>query len=421
MSKFHRIAGAVVASSLAGMVMLAPVAHADTATPSNPVAPIVQTAETFLGAASANGLDLTLDGQTVTIGAGLSKLTSQLLTSAAGTAVMSVLGTTQSSAQLSGNKDASVVDGPHCNPVIPLVVLQINNACTSSATTMTNGLGRATTINSVDSINLTLNSLLSAVPLGQQLTQTLQNVVNQLNLPVQLNPVTDTVGKVLNDVLNTPTAQLSIGSSISDVVTQADKIVSTGVAKGGELDILPAPKALDGALQPLISVIIGSSTATATYDRTSGKSTSSVDPALVTVKVAATPLTPAIVIPVTLGQTQTIQLPAGLGSITIQVADGSTFHNADGTVGSIANAVKLAVTLLNQPVINLAVAGAQASVAGAPAVMAPPATVNVTAPEAAPPAPTSLPHTGGSPWIPIAGGFVLVAFFATRRVLATAH
>jgi hypothetical protein len=418
MFKVQRIAGAVMASSLAAVVMLQPAAHAATAAPT---APVVQTAESFLGAASANGLDLTLDGQTVTIGAGLSKLTSQLLTSAAGTAIMSLLGTTKSNAQLSGGQDASVVDGPHCNPVIPLVVLQINNACTSSASTMTNGVGRATTLNSVDSIDLTLNSLLAAVPLGQQLTTTLQTVVNQLNLPVQLNAVTDTVGKVLSDVLNTPTARLTIGNSISDVISQPGKIISTGVAKGGELDILPAPKALNGALAPLVSVVIGSSTATATYDRLTGKATSSVDPALVTVKIAATPLTPAIDIPVTIGQTQTIQLPAGLGSITLEVAGGTTTHNPDGSVSSVANAVKLAVTLLNQPLINLAVAGAQASVAGAPAVLAPPpATVTVSAPAALPP-PTSLPHTGGSPWIPMAGASVLVAFFIARRALATAR
>jgi hypothetical protein len=413
MNRLRRFGGAVVASSLAAVFTLAPSAHAGT------TAPVVQTPELFQGAATANGLDLALNGQTATIGAGLAHLTSQLLSSADGTAIMSLLGATKSSATVSGSPNGSMSDGPHCSPVINLVVLAINNACTASASTMSNGLGHATTINSVDSIQLTLNSVLQSIPLGQQLTTTLQNIVNQLPSsvgPVQLDPVKSTLGGVLTDVLKTPTASLALGQSISDVVSSATKVVSTAVAKGGELDILPAPAALNGAVQPLVAVIIGSSTATAVYDRLAGKSTSSVDPALVTVKLAATPLTPALTIPVNIGQTQTIALPAGLGSLTLTVAAGNTFTKPDGTVGSVANAVKVALTLLNQPVINLAVAGAQATVAGAPAVMAPAPPAQVAAPAAAPPV---LPHTGGTPWIPVAGGLVLAAFFVARRTLAS--
>jgi hypothetical protein len=408
-----RLGGALVAGSLAAVFALSPVAHAAT--------PVVQTPEVFQGAASATGLDLSLTGQTATIGAGLAQLTSQLLSSAAGTAIMSVLGSTQSSAKIAGASNGSVTDGPRCNPVIPLVVLTIKNACTASASTMNHGLGHASTINSVEGIDLTLNSLLQSTPLGNQLASTLQGVINQLAAVVgqaapQLSPVTDTVGNVLNNVLKTPTASLKLGQSISDVVTTADRVTSTGAANGGELDILPAPVALGGAVQPLVAVIIGSSKASAVYNRLTGKATPSVDPALVTVKLAATPLTPALTIPVTVGQTQTIALPAGLGSLSLTVAGGSTFTKPDGTVGATANAVKLGLTLLNQPLINLAIAGAQATVAGAPAVMAPPA--QVAAPQSAPPA---LPHTGGTPWVPLAGGAVLIAFLVTRRVLAGAH
>src|SRR5579864_2419409 len=201
MRSLRRVGGALVASSLAGVFTLAPSAHAVTA------APVVQTPELFQGSSSAFGLDLALNGQTATIGTGLAQLTSQLLSSADGTAIMSLLGTTKSSAKVSGSPNGSSTDGPHCSPVINLVVLAINNACTASASTMSNGLGHATTVNSVDSIQLTLNSVLQAVPLGQQLTTTLQNIVNQLPSsvgPVQLDPVKSTVGGVLSDVLKTP-------------------------------------------------------------------------------------------------------------------------------------------------------------------------------------------------------------------------
>ncbi|HWW52417.1 MAG TPA: hypothetical protein VNY84_01515, partial [Acidimicrobiales bacterium] len=133
MNRLRRFGGAVVASSLAAVFTLAPSAHAGT------TAPVVQTPELFQGAATANGLDLALNGQTATIGAGLAHLTSQLLSSADGTAIMSLLGATKSSATVSGSPNGSMSDGPHCSPVINLVVLAINNACTASASTMNNG------------------------------------------------------------------------------------------------------------------------------------------------------------------------------------------------------------------------------------------------------------------------------------------
>jgi hypothetical protein len=388
-------------------------AHADS---------VVSRPEAFAGSAAATALDLSLNGQQITVGQGVSKVTSALLSAANGTAINSLLGSATSSASVSST-NGSIVDGPKCASVTNLVVLTINNACTTSTSTVVNGLAHAVTSNTVDAIPINLNTVLSALPLGQvsdTLTSTLQGVVNLLPAPLQttLDPVKNTVGGVLNDVLHTPTASLTIGESGTSVESSATQVVSTGIAHGGELDILPAPAALNGALQPLVSVIVGSSSATASYDRLTGKATPSFDPALVTVKLGATPLTPAVTIPVKVGTTQTIQLPAGLGSITLQVADGDTFTRPDGTVGSEANAVKLAVTLLNQPVINLAIAGAQATVAGAPAVVAPaPAPTPAVA---VPAAPVSLPRTGGTPWIPMAGGLGLAAFLITRRLMVAA-
>ena len=414
MNAIRRMSAAALAAGVTVALGASTAGAATVAVPGTP--------EVFLGSASASGLALDLVGQTLTVGAGQAKVTSQLLSSASGTAVMSVLGSTTSQAQLSGTANGAITDGPRCNPQISLQgVLVLNNACTTSSSTMSSGLGHALTHATVDGADLNVNTLLSSTPLGQvsqTLTQTLQTVVNQLPTPVQLDPVKNTVGGVLNDVLKTQTAHLTIGDSLSEVTGTAGQIVSTASAKGGELDILPAPTALNGAIGPLASVIIGSSSATATYNRSTGKSVASFDPALITVKLGATPATPAVSIPVTVGQTQTIALPAGLGSLTLQVADGSTFHNPDGTVGAVANAVKVALQLLNQPVINLSIAGAQATVAGAPPVAAVPAPPTPAGPIVQPSQP--LPHTGGFPWMPLAGGGILAAFLVTRRLRITA-
>lgn len=366
--------------------------------------------EVFQGTASATALDLALNGQTVTLGQGVANLSSQPLVSAAGNAILSVLGATKSDAKLVA--PGALTDGPRCNPKIPLVIAEIDNACTTASVSLASGLGSALTHDTVDAVNLNLNSVLSSVPLNDVLTQTLQPVVNALGLQTQLKPVTDTVGEVLQNVLKTQTASLTIGDSNSSVVSTNGAVVSSASANGVTLKVLPLGATLGNAIQPLATITVGKSLATASYDRQTGKAVSSFDPALATIDVAATPLTPALHIPVTVGQTQTITLPAGLGSVFIQVADGSTFTRPDGTVGATANAVKLAVQLLNQPLINLAIAGAEATVAGAPAV---PASLT---PSPAKISPQILPHTGGYPWMPLAGGFVLVGFLVTRRMMA---
>jgi len=401
---------------LAAVITGAAVAGAIAASPAGAVSAPRQ--EVYAGRANAVALDLQVLSQKVTLGQTAAKLTSQLVASADGTAILSLLGSTTSSASVSG-ANASKSDGPRCNPTISLVVVLIKNACTVSTAAFANALGHASTRGTVDDVSVNLNSVLSSIPLGTTLKTVLQPIVNDLGAitgqKTTLDAVGNTVGGVLQDVLSTPTAHLVLGDATSDVVSTPSALTATAVARGGQLDILPAPAALNGAVQPLASVIIGSSKATATFDRLTGKvAKPTFDPALLTVKLAATPLTPATTIPVQVGTTTTITLPAGLGSIFIQVADGNTFTNPDGSVGAEANAVRLDVNLLGQPLLHLALAGAKAQVAG----LAPsPAAPLVNTPVAAP----ALPRTGGTPWIPLAGGFVLVSFLVTRRVLHTAR
>jgi hypothetical protein len=405
----RRLAAAAAVSSIAIAFTAASPAGAASA-PGTP--------EVFQGAASASALDLSLLGQAISIGHGQVTLNSSPLVSVKGIANLTPLGSTTSAVSLS--KVGAAADGPKCDPSISVAGLSIANACTTASSTIGAagdmvGQSHAT----VDGIDLSLPTTLGTLQLGQignQVQTVLQNTLTQvdqlLGQPVQQLTSSLPINQVVSDLLHTKTLTISVGDSNSQVVKNGASVTSTAAANGLTLKVLPAPTALNGALAPLATVTVGKASATATYDRATGKAVSSFDPALVTVDVGPIPgLLTAQHISIPVGTTQTITLP-GLGSITLQVADGSTFTNPDGTVGAVANAVKVSVELLNQPLLNLAIAGAEATVAGARAVPA------ALTPSPAKITPQVLPHTGGYPWMPLAGGFVLVGFLVTRRMMA---
>jgi hypothetical protein len=153
-------------------------------------------------------------------------------------------------------------------------------------------------------------------------------------------------------------------------------------------------------VNPLISLTLGSATATATYDRTTGKASGTFDPALLTVtlNIPGTPPQTTKVVP---GQSVDLP-PAGSGApvlLSIKVGDGKTTTNPDGSVSSVADGVSVAVLPGQAPggadVLDLQLAHADASAGGALAT--------VTAATH----PPTLPFTGEHPWIPYAGlGFL---------------
>jgi hypothetical protein len=101
----------------------------------------------------------------------------------------------------------------------------------------------------------------------------------------------------------------------------------------------------------------------------------------------------------------------------IAIASGRTVTNADGTVGAVADAVKIhALKNIGTLVpalaggIKLELAHAEANVGGAPAQVL-----------ALPDLPRELPRTGSTPWIAVAGIGALGMAVITRRVLVRSH
>jgi hypothetical protein len=179
------------------------------------------------------------------------------------------------------------------------------------------------------------------------------------------------------------------------------------------------------------------------YDRVAGTSKPSFDPAIVTIRVN-TPTTDALsgkvlnidlreikitpdlsVLPTTVAAavvTKCADAPnefcvlAGTPLETrIAVASGRTITNADGSVGAVADAVKVhalknigaTVAQLNGGLL-LELAHAEAGVGGRPAEL-----VTVAVPDL----PRELPRTGGTPWMPMIGVVGLALAVLTRRVV----
>lgn len=304
----------------------------------------------------------------------------------------------------------------------------------------------------------TVDSVLASLPVGITVTDTLDTVLGtaspilqQVNdaLPVDL-ALNDTVNELVTALLNVKTLDVKLGASKSEVTVDGDTVTSVATSEAGQIDILPlgAPSVLPSGiveLKPVVSIIIGSAKATAVYNRSTGVSTPSFDPAIVTVKIN-TPTTDALsdllgvvdtrsivvapdlsVIPAIAGlaapcadaPNEMCVLPGTPLETRIALASGRTFTNADGSVGAVADAVKIHAlknigTLVSalEGGIKLELAHAEAGVGGKPAEL-----VTLTVPDL----PRELPRTGGTPWIPIAAVAALTAAIAGRKVLRRSH
>ncbi len=197
---------------------------------------------------------------------------------------------------------------------------------------------------------------------------------------------------------------LTVGDSSGKVVTDANRVTATGTAAGATVNLLNIPPPAAGVTGqvcsgPIAKVTVGDSRATAVYNRGSTESTSSVDPALVTVDLCLITTNPD---PIRLAVGQSFTVPGT--DITVTAASGRTFR---GSAGAEANAAS--VTGLGGQ-LALRIAGAFAIVdGGRPA--APPAEVSPVG---------DLPRTGSDmpPWTPVAGfGILAVAALSGRMLL----
>lgn len=404
MARMHRLAAAAGALTLASAFVSGPVAAA--------------TPESFVGSAAGRALDLKILGQGATIGVTTAKVTSAKTAVAEGTGLALLPGSTQR-AEVAA--EGTITKPEACALGLPLVnILNIGLACGSASASVTGGNPAASANGKVAGVDLSLNSALGLLGLDSLLTGTVATVESTLcgttgvvtSLPLVgglLCPVVQTATGTLTDVLNTKTLDVVLGSSTSTITTDAGKVVAKATANGGEIRILPLRLDTLGVnIGPLATITIGSATATAEYNRSTGKSTPTADPSLVTIKLGVTPLLPATTIAVPVGISETILAGTPLES-TITVAAGRTVTNADGTVSAIADGVRLQLLKGVSGGIDLALAHAEAGVGGTVAV-ATPIVTNV-----------ELPRTGGTPWIPVAGLGVLGLAVLVRRTLLQAR
>lgn len=419
----RRLAAAIAAASVVGaLVGVAPASAADTP-------------ERFVGSAAGRALDISLLTQDLAFGDATGKVTSALdpVSKAAGQILPTLVGATNASVTGTGTD----TDGETCGaPQLPSPlgdVLDLGVACSTSVASVVNGLASSTSNGYVTSLGVDLSSILGQLPLDDVLSQVpiaeltgqLQTALAPLTGPlaeqagIDLNTTIDTVEDLLDELLSVQALDVSLGKATTSVITDAAKLTSIGTAEGATVKVLPLTEALGGI--PLATIKVGSSQATASYDRSLGKATPSFSAALVTVELAPALGLPAAVSRIEVAPGQTIKILEGTPlQSTITVADGKVQNLADGGVKAIADGVSLELlqglgasspTALDGG-LALRLAHSEAAVAGAPAVVTPaPVVAGVTA----------LPRTGGTPWVPLAGiGLLAIALVGRRASVRSA-
>jgi hypothetical protein len=409
----RRLAAIAVVATVIGTLMGVAPASADTP-------------ERFAGSSAGRALDISLLGTRLSFGDATGSLSSALdpVASAAGQVLPSLVGSTKAATTSGIKKDGETCGLPQL-PAQLAAVLQLSAACSTSVASVVNGLASTDANGYVASLGLDASSLLAALPLADllknvpidQLSTQLRDALKPLTGPiaqatgVQVDQTVDTVTKLLTELLKTKALDVSLGKATSALTTTASELTSTSTAEGATIKLLPVTTAL-GQI-PLATIKVGSSKATASYDRGLGKAVPSFSAALVTVDLAPNlGLGPLSHISVAPGQTIKLLEGTPLQS-TITVADGKTMSLPDGGAKAIADGVSLELLQgLNATTptsfdggVAVRLAHSEAQVAGAPAIKTPTLVAGVTA----------LPRTGGTPWIPMTGVGVLVLFVLVRR------
>jgi hypothetical protein len=455
MRQFRRIGGTAFAALLLTAVVGGPAASAQTET---------KTPETYVGTAAGRVLTLKVGENGLTAGASSASIDSTLKAVAQGTGYLSPLGSQQTDKleqvgegvkQVSEScaGDLSALPAPISN------IIQLGVGCASALAQVQNGLPRAASTGKVAGLGVDVTTITSQLPLEDVLGQVLTPVlggVDQVEAvlsgivgsPVEIG---DSVQQVTDALLTTKTLEVELGQSAAETVNDGSKIISTATSAGGTIKLFPLGAELltDAGveLKPIVEIIIGSAKATAVYDRATGKSTPSFDPAILTINVN-TPVVDSlggitgqdlstIVINPDIVPSQLAALDPVAGAVItacpdapnefcilagtpletrIAIASGRTVTNADGSVGAVADAVKINalrnIADVGVPLpggILLELAHAEAGVGGAPAQL-----ITIAAPEV----PRELPRTGGPAVLPMVAVAGLGLALAARRTIA---
>jgi hypothetical protein len=411
-----------------------------------------QPLETFLGNAAGRALGLSIANQSLSLGTSSAAVDSTLKAVAESAGALNVpllSGSNAGKVEVVGNNTSQSTGEKCATPKLPLVgdILNVGVGCSSSLAEVKDNNPHALATGTVARIDLnaqtlagtpikSLQNVISPVLGGGPVDQVLQTVNNTVGTDLKVD---DTVDELLNALGSVKTLEIELGASKSDVSAVGNKVTSLATSEAGAIRLLPLGVA---GLKPVAEIIIGSSSAQAIYDRGTGTSTPSFDPAIVTVRLntpttdalsgkivgvdlreikiapdLALPAVGALAAPCADASNEYCVLPGTPLETRIAIASGRTVTNADGTVGAVADAVKIhALKNIGTLVpalaggIKLELAHAEANVGGAPAQVL-----------ALPDLPRELPRTGSTPWIAVAGIGALGMAVITRRVLVRSH
>ena len=451
----RRVGGLAVAGFLLSGFVSGPATAATTST---------STPESFIGSAAGAALVLSVAGNGVSSGISSAKLDSsaKAVADSAGLLGLPVLGGSNAgTATVAGAPGTDSKAGCATPSALQGLggILSLGVACSSSMAEITQAGPHALATGNVVGIDVTAQSLLNTTLGNPGLAPVINGLLgglDTLNKSIPGSPdlkIDDTLSNLLTKLETTQTLAIKLGNSTSETTTAGATVTSVANAQAGVIQILPIGATVTDAtgglvqLKPVVEILIGSAQAKAVYDRASGVSTPSFDPSIVTVRIN-TPTTDALgkIIGQNLSEIKiapnlspaTIPAPAAAIAAPcadasnefcilagtpletrIAVASGRTITNADGSVGAVADAVKIhALKNIGATVapltggILLELGHAEAGVGGKPG-----STTTVNLPDI----PNELPRTGGTPWLPIAGALVLGLAFLTRRTLVRAR
>lgn len=371
-----------------------------------------QTPERFVANAAGRALALRVLGNDLTFGVSTAAVEPLKAVATGQGQVLTPTDALTSSVTAEGSDAKAQKCGPISLPAEIAGVVNLSAACSGATLAeISNSLPRASGEGSVATLGLSANTILSQLPVGEVLDETLSPLLEQVDEATGLNAGT-TVNDLVQNILTTKTLDVALGKATSDVTTTADSVTSKATASGATIKLLPTPEFVnslgDVVTDPLATITVSSSSATATYNRSTGVATPSFDAALVTVKFNSALGLPTLSLKP--GVTRTILEGTPLES-TIVVADGSTSKTADGGVGAIADGVSLQLLKGVNGGLGLQLAHSEVNVAGkvATKVVEPPKPAPVVK------AADTLPRTGGLPWMPMAGAGALGLAVLVRR------
>lgn len=477
MARIRRLAALVGAVALSGAFVTGP-ARAD--------AP-----EVYSGSAAGTALDLSVLGKKATFGtstanvnsAGLAKSTAAGRASSTVDEVDAALKLAAAAQEADAAPGQTVTKPRLCAQTIaPVDFINVGLVC-SSASAANQAHPSASAEGSVAEADVHLETVVKLIedtadielPIGS----TLATVLDPLCATVAAAcPATTTVSDLVDSVLKTQTLDVKLGTSTSSVTTGPGTVTSEATAAGAVIKILPLPQ-LNGApsTEPVVTITVGDARAKAVYDRSTGKATPTVDPALVRIdfNTALTNSIPTLADGIVIDPLDLLRVNAHINSLPAQadpvvtlcdddraicilpnsplesriyLASGSAKVNEDGSAVAVADAVRLdllrgvvgfvseeiptvAPTLqaqgLSDPGLHLALAHAEAAVGGKQAQITiqkqpqdPNNNTNTAQELPRGEVPLELPRTGGFPILPVAGAGMLSLAVLLRRAVAKA-